>query len=293
MALYERCRRHLSKGAREYWDQCPRLIEAGIGSGGKLERYLRVFRTRVLPLIHRRQTVERLFAPKACPECRRFYELHWNNLRWQLLFRAFFSRLVMGKLGRDRELFRHAEGGVAGPLLLRMRYALTELDPATNPYLHWIFKGEHADRALPFALRPENFDAIRSNLDRLESRCCSLQDFVTKSPVKFDAFNLSDIFEYLSIESYERLLRLLIRSANPNARLAYWNLLVPRSRPESLVALLQPLKELSEALSRRDKAFIYKTIVVEEVLGTFSRALEVNQREVGTFPSLQALASGR
>jgi S-adenosylmethionine-diacylglycerol 3-amino-3-carboxypropyl transferase len=120
-----------------------------------------------------------------------------------------------------------------------------------------------------------------------------LQDFVTKSPVKFDAFNLSDIFEYLSIESYERLLRLLIRSANPNARLAYWNLLVPRSRPESLVALLQPLKELSEALSRRDKAFIYKTIVVEEVLGTFSRALEVNQREVGTFPSLQALASGR
>src|SRR6266568_3206056 len=52
--LYERCRKHLSCTARDYWDQRPELVEAGIGSAGQLETYLRIFRTRVLPLIHSR-----------------------------------------------------------------------------------------------------------------------------------------------------------------------------------------------------------------------------------------------
>src|SRR6516165_10121006 len=46
IALYKRCRKCLSKAAREFWDGCPKLIEAGIGSVGKLESYLRIFHTR-------------------------------------------------------------------------------------------------------------------------------------------------------------------------------------------------------------------------------------------------------
>lgn len=264
--LYRRCRKYLSKGARDYWDACPRLIQAGIGSAGKLESYLGIFRTRVLPLIHSRDSVEQLLVTKPRSERLRFYESDWDNFRWRALFRIFFSRRMMGKLGRDPQLFRYVHGGVAEPLLQRMRYAMTELDPATNPYLYWIFKGQHRDSALPFALRAENFEAIRAHLDRLEWRCCSLEEFLESSPDTFDAFNLSDIFEYMSVESYERVLRLLLRTAKPTARLVYWNLLVPRSRPDSLASLLQPLKQLSEALFARDKAFIYRALVVEEVL---------------------------
>ena len=278
--LYQRCRQHLSKDAREYWDHCPKLIEAGIGSAGKLERYLSLFRTRVLPLIHSRPAVEELFAKKPPSEQLRFYESQWNNFRWKLLFRAFFSRFVMGKLGRDRRLFRYVEGGVAEPLLRRMQHAMTELDPATNPYLHWIFKGQHTNNALPFALRPENFEAIRAHLDRLEWRCCSLEEFLEQSPIRFDAFNLSDIFEYLSVDSYEQLLRLLVRAANPNARLAYWNFLVQRSRPESFAPLIKPLKEPSDALSARDKAFMYRAFVVEEVVHTALRVPVTGRRDI-------------
>jgi S-adenosylmethionine-diacylglycerol 3-amino-3-carboxypropyl transferase len=264
--LYNRCRKHLSEGARNYWDGCPELIKAGIGSAGRLENYLRIFRTRVLPLIHSRHHVDLLLAEKPSPERLRFYESEWNNLRWRVLFRIFFSRFLMGKLGRDPKFFRYVQGQVAEPLLQRIRYAMTELDPATNPYLYWIFKGQHGDGALPFALRAENFETIRAHLDRLEWHCCSLENFLENSADTFDAFNLSDVFEYISAESYERLLRLLVRAAKPNARLAYWNLLVPRSRPESLASLLQPLKQLSDRLLARDKAFMYSAFVVEEIL---------------------------
>jgi S-adenosylmethionine-diacylglycerol 3-amino-3-carboxypropyl transferase len=266
--LYDRCRKHLSKAAREYWDRCPKLIEAGIASAGRFETYLRIFRTRVLPLIQSRHRVEKLLAMKSVPERVRFYETEWNNLRWRVLFRIFFSRLILGRLGRDPEFFRYVEGKVADRILQRTRYAMTELDPSTNPYLCWALTGQYRQDVLPFALRAENFASIRANLDRLEWRCCSLEEFLQGSPGEFDAFNLSDVFEYISVDSYERLLRLVICAAKPNARLAYWNMLVPRSRPESLAAFLRPLRQLSNSLFARDKAFFYSAFVVEEVLYT-------------------------
>jgi S-adenosylmethionine-diacylglycerol 3-amino-3-carboxypropyl transferase len=179
---------------------------------------------------------------------------------------VFFSRFILGRLARDPEFFHYVEGKVAERILQRARYAMTELDPAANPYLHWIFTGQHSSGNLPFSLRPENFDAIRANLDRLEWHCCSLEQFLERSTNSFDAFNLSDIFEYISLPSYERLLRLLIRVAKPGARLAYWNMLVPRRRPESLSAFLKPLTDLSNSLFSRDKAFFYGGFVLEEVL---------------------------
>ena len=263
-ALYARCRKHLSRYAREYWDRSPELIAAGIGSAGRFERYLRRFRT-VLRLIQSRHRIEKLLAMKSAPERLQFYNSEWNNLRWRVLFQLFFSRLTLGRLGRDPEFFRYVEGRVADRILQRTRYAMTELDPTTNPYLCWILTGKHRHGVLPFALRPEHFDSIRANLDRLEWHCCSLEEFLQGSPGEFDAFNLSDVFEYISADSYERVLHLVIRAAKPLARLAYWNLLVPRSRPESLADFLKPLRQLSSSLFARDKAFFYSAFVVEEV----------------------------
>ena len=62
-----------------------------------------------------------------------------------------------------------ATSAIGERLLARSRHALVELDPAANPYLHWILTGRHDD-VLPFSLREENFDPIRTNLNRLEWR---------------------------------------------------------------------------------------------------------------------------
>ena len=81
----------------------------------------------------------------------------------------------------------------------------------------------------------------------------------------FDRFNLSDIFEYMSEQATGTLLRRLVDQSNPGARLAYWNMLAPRSRPDSMKGRLDPLVELSERLHLEDKAFFYSCFVVEEV----------------------------
>jgi S-adenosylmethionine-diacylglycerol 3-amino-3-carboxypropyl transferase len=265
LALYDRCRRQMSRAARAFWDERRGLIQDGVGSAGQLERYFGKFRTRVLPLIHSHHRVEQLLTHRSALERERFYSSDWNNLRWRVLFRLFFSRVVASRLGRDPEFFRFVEGNVAGRILERLRYALTKLDPASNPYIYWMFAGQHTGGALPFTLRPENFEAIRANLDRLQWRCCSLERFLESSPGSFDAFNLSDIFEYVSPAYYEALLRLIIRAARLKARLAYWNLFVPRSRPESMAGSLKSLTDRSHELFARDKAFFYSTFVVEEV----------------------------
>lgn len=261
--LYQACRKHLSSCAAAFWDQRPSQIAAGIGSIGKFEHYFRLFRTRVLPLVHIRSRVDNLLRPKSLEDRRSFYRKRWNNLRWRLMFRIFFSRTLMGLLGRDPEFFRYVEGSVADRILQRTEYALTELDPAQNPYVHWILTGRH-DHALPAALREENFESIRRNLDRLEWRCGPLEESLSHLQ-KFDCFNLSDIFEYIAPNTYEELLRLIASSARPGARLAYWNMLAPRHRPESMATTLRPLSELSARLFARDRAFFYSAFVVEEV----------------------------
>jgi S-adenosylmethionine-diacylglycerol 3-amino-3-carboxypropyl transferase len=265
--LYQRCRPLLKSAERDFWDARPEAVARGIGSAGKFEHYFALFRTRILPLVHSRRRVADLLRGGTLAERQDFYARHWNTVRWRLLFRIFFSRFVMGRFGRDPSFFSYVEGSVSERILERARYAVTELDPAANPYLQWIMTGR-LTTALPFALRPENFEAIRDNLDRLEWHCRSIEDYLDAAgPHAIDRYNLSDIFEYMSEANYGVLLRKLVRSGRRGGRLAYWNMLVPRSRPESLAGLLRPLTDLARQLHRQDKAFFYSAFVVEEVLG--------------------------
>jgi S-adenosylmethionine-diacylglycerol 3-amino-3-carboxypropyl transferase len=261
--LYRLCRQRLSPTVMDFWDSRSALVDRGIGAIGKFEDYFRIFRTRVLPLIHSHKCVAKLLEPKAREERVAFYENEWSTWRWQALFRLFFSRRLMGALGRAPAFFQYVQGDVATRIFDRTRFALLELEPAENPYLQWILNGTH-NGVLPFALREENFEAIRRNLDKLEWRCVSVEDALDRDS-SFDRFNLSDIFEYMSPESYERLLRSIVAGARPHARLAYWNMLVPRSRPDVLADVLEPLGELSRTLFAQDKAFFYSAFVVERV----------------------------
>jgi S-adenosylmethionine-diacylglycerol 3-amino-3-carboxypropyl transferase len=266
LSLYHRCRDALSSETRRFWDQKSDAISRGIGSVGKFERYFEIFRRAVMPLIHSQKMIDRLLAGGPLSHRRNFYRDFWDTTRWRALFKVFFSRQMMGRLGRDPAFFNYVEGHVSTRILQGTKHALSELNPAENPYLQWILKGRHTT-ALPFALRPENFQPIRNNLHRLEWRQTSLEEYLDGvASQSINRFNLSDIFEYMSEENYHRALQKIARTGAPGARLIYWNMLAPRSRPESLADHLEPLTDLAHHLHLQDKAFFYSALVVEEII---------------------------
>ncbi|QDU55103.1 DUF3419 family protein [Aeoliella mucimassa] len=266
LATFDRLKPQLPTEVQAYWQAHPEWIERGISHVGKFERYFHLFRERVLPWVHSRRRVEALVEEKDASGRRTFYDRQWNTWRWRWMFRVFFSRTVMGRLGRDPEFFRYVEGSVADRILARAEYALTELTTHDNPYLDYILFGNYRT-ALPRYLRRENFDKVREGLDRLMLVDGTIQQAAEQhGDAGFDGFNLSDIFEYLDDQLCEQIFSLLRDKCRPHGRMAYWNMLAPRTRPESLADRWEPRNELASELFARDRAFFYSRFVVEEAI---------------------------
>jgi len=261
---YEQLERDLAPRSRDFWRERLDDLADGLAHSGKFETYFELFREKVLPLIHRRKTVLGLLEPRDRAGREAFYESTWNNLRWRLLFRVFFSRFVMGRLGRDPEFFRYVEGSVAERILGRSRYALTVLPTHENPYLEYILTGNFG-RSLPLYLRPEVYPEVKRNLDKLTLFEGPI-DEAAKSGEGFDGFNLSDIFEYLDEPTSTEVYARLLETARPGARFAYWNMLVPRRLSTAFPGRVRYLEAESRELFARDLAWFYSAFVVEEVL---------------------------
>ncbi len=239
------------------------VVKYGLGGAGKFERYFRIFSGYVLPFIHNDETIDKLLRPMSREEREVFYERYWNIWGWRWMLKGFFSRTVMGRLGRDPAFFDHVEGSPAAQVARLTRKALVEQDPTANPYLHWILRGSHGD-ALPRALQEERFETIRSRLDHLEVRLCTVETLADEG-VKADGFNLSDIFEYMSPEAHAAAYATILAASNPGARIAYWNMMAPRRAPAALADRVTPQPEAEARLKPLDKAFFYSDFVLEVV----------------------------
>lgn len=267
--LYETSRPQLrDPQSTEFWDDRRAALTAqGFGALGKFERYFRIFTRWILPLVHSRADVAELMRAKTSDERKAFFDDKWNSSRWRLLFGVFFSKTVMGALGRDPRFFDYVEGDLKTHLMGRVRHAAVDLDPSTNSYLHWILNGQF-NGALPVSLRRENYDTIRARIDRIEWHEAAMEDAIddlARAGARPARYNLSDIFEYMSAENTATLLAKLAANGTKGGRLAYWNMMVPRSRPDSLAHTLKPLDRLSKDLFLKDKAFFYRAFVVEEI----------------------------
>ena len=239
----------------------PDVTAYGAGGVGKFEGYFRLFARRLLPFVHSRQTIADIFVPRSPDERRIFFETRFNTWRWRLLVRIFFSRFMMGRLGRDKAFFDHVDGSVADHVFRRLHHAGVDTDPSQNPYLQWIMTSTHGD-ALPLPWRSEAYEVIRDRLDRIVPHLGPLEALDTKG---IAGFNLSDIFEYMSPEIAQTAYENILSMSKPGARLVYWNMMAPRRRPESFADRVTTRTDLEDELKARDMAFFYSDFVVEEV----------------------------
>lgn len=266
-AIYQRLAPDLSGPARGYWDGHAPDIESGFVHSGKFERYLNGFRRFVMPLIHRPSVVRQLFEERSRSERKQFYDDVWDTVRWRALFRLYFSRTVMQRLGRKRSFFDQVDGAVADAFRARCRRALVDLPTHANPYLEYIGTGTFC-RSMPRYLRPEHFEAVREGLDRLVLVEGPIEQAArTHAQDGFGGYNCSDLFEYVDEDTGRKLHDQLLGYAQPGACMAYWNMLVPRRFAADGHGPGVEQTERAQALHAEDLAFFYGAFILEEVGG--------------------------
>lgn len=268
--FYRQVRPVLSEAARAFWDGRADLLERGVIHVGRFDGYLRLFANWVLPLIHDARTRRRLFELDSLEAQREFYRSTWDTWRWRTVFRVFFGKRVMGRLGRDPAFFKYVDVDRVGEQFrLRAEHALTELPTRDNWFLEYMTLGEYTDpdRRLPPYLRPEHHAQLRATArQKLRLVVGSFEEFLPTQPDgSFSAFYLSDIFEWMSEEAFVTLLRELVRTGRDGGRLTWRNLLVPRGHPRALDGVLVHEAELSKAIHFRDRSFVYGDFVVERI----------------------------
>lgn len=260
MSLYRQLREGLDSQDRAYWDQHTEMLNMGVIHGGKFERYFAHFRRHVLPLVHSRRTVRRLLALRSTDAQREFYDRVWNSPRWRLLFRLFFGRFLLGRLGRSPAFFRYVEERkTAETLLARTRRGLTEIPVFDNYLVHYILTGHYPDLDTTHSyLQKANFPSLRQSAHRIQLVQTSLLDYLKTLPTQsISKLNLSDIFEYMSPDKYEETLREVARVGRPGSRVAFWTLFIPRRVPSSLESRFVSETASAQKLWARDRSFFY------------------------------------
>ncbi len=259
MASFRMIRPLLTAETARYWSANEKVIKNGLVYAGKFEGYFRVFRRYLLPFVHGRKRIDQLFDVKTDAEQGAFFRNVWNSRRWRWLMGLFFNRYTLGRFGRDPEFLRQVQIPVADYIIGRADAHLQSPACTGNYFLRMILTGRYGP-TLPVYLRPENFERIRANADRLQLQQTTAEVAIQQP---FDAYGFSNFFEYLSADEFGQFARRCSQFVPTGARLAYWNLMVPRSLHESLPAQFVPVADSNPA-AVPDNGFFYHRFLAEQ-----------------------------
>lgn len=254
LEVYQALQAFLDEETKNYFDQHLFLIENKLIHAGRFEYYFHLFQKKILPLVASKKKIEKFMSFTSLEEQRRYYNKYINNHRFKLLFRIFFSKKVMAKLGRDKAYFQYAKGSLAKILKERVDLGVYHNLNAYNPYLQYAMLGKFKE--LPYYAKEEVFEKIKKNIDNIEVQCTSFET-VIQTQRSFDFMNLSDIFEYMP-EDLSHLEGFIQEACNPNARIAFWNMMNPR--------YLKGFKRINTKEDLiEDQAMYYQDFIVYEV----------------------------
>jgi S-adenosylmethionine-diacylglycerol 3-amino-3-carboxypropyl transferase len=268
IAHYETVRPLLQPAARDWWDANTELLARGVDGAGRLDRFIAVFQREHVARIHAPALIDRLFTLRSPAERRRFVDDELLTPDFEQAFRAYFTRESIAAGGRHPDQFRYVtDGDVAARLLDRFRWVCTSLPARGNFYLERILRGPWCPHlSLPPYLASGSYDRLRALLPRVAVVTGDIETYLaTRRAPPLAGAGLSDIFEYMTPAAAASLFARLAAAVRPAGRLAYWNFLVPRCSPRSMRDRLRPLRGLSAALARQDRAWFYHAFHVEEV----------------------------
>lgn len=246
--------------AFKYFKAHREFFEEGIVNMGKFEHYFQIFRNKVVPLFTTKAHMDRLARFEDPAAQKKYYDRYVNNRRMKGVFQIFFGFRMMGKLGRDRAFYNYVEEkeDSASNIKKVADSGMGRIPNYDNPYMTYVLTNRYPEHALPYYLQKEYHETIRSRLDRIEVIRGSFLDVSGKH----DFFNLSDIFEYMSEEDFQKNVEHLKKLARPGGRVAYYNM---QGKRYLEMDGFRYQKELSEERTMKTKSYFYRDFNVYDI----------------------------
>ena len=259
----------LSPGAQRFWDSRLRVIAKGLYRYGRMGVFCRILRAYLTMLRIDARRREQFFQCRSLEEQRAFYYEHIAPRLWRWPTKTFmYCRPLIYLAGVHPEQFRLVDGrhDMYAYIKERVEYALTQVPIYDNYFLSQAVTGKFRGQRVPPYLLPENFDALRESLDRVEIVNGWLGPYLDTQPAgSIEKFNLLDIFDWMPAEVFEQTMQSVLRAAAPGATLIYRSGSYQLDPPASVRPRLEHHAELSRELLAIDRSATYGSFYVFSV----------------------------
>jgi len=261
--LYQKFEKHLSKEAQHYWNTNKASIVKGIYFQGRFEKFVNIA-GKAVRFLQGKKRVEKLFKIKDDAAQRYFFDNSWNTKRMKLIFKLLFNKRTLAKKGLNADYFHFDDDSKSFTESFFNRYkkAVRNIPVYNNYFLSLYLQGKYNSMdEIPECYKEENFQVIKQRIDRIKLFTQDAQQWFNQmGDESINCFALSNISELMSTDETEVLFKAVLRTASPEARVIFRNLMVPREVPENLQNHIVLNKALSKELIQNDRSFVYSKV---------------------------------
>jgi S-adenosylmethionine-diacylglycerol 3-amino-3-carboxypropyl transferase len=255
LQVFNQLKPQLSDKAIAFWTQNLQHIEKGPLYCGKWERILKG----LLRLsFFRKQTIQKLIHASSIEEQKKLWHTISNHITWKVFLKIISNRFLWMYIIREPgaklipktfDVYKYISS--------RIDYLVNNFILKENHYANLLFNGSYLDSCiLPHHLRKENFELIKSNIDKIEITTGSLSDYLLTQQHKISAFSLSDFSSYAPDEMYHSIWKNILFASTDHAKFCERLFLVKRN-PEQQFHEIKRDTLLEAQLFVEDEVAIY------------------------------------
>jgi S-adenosylmethionine-diacylglycerol 3-amino-3-carboxypropyl transferase len=267
-ALYDKIKPFLSRETAVFWATRDKIIKEGFIMNGKYERFIRIA-GKFMTLLQGKNKVRKLFDEKSRQEQELYYDQVWNTKRFHYLFKIIFNKRILARRGLVADYFHFDDGSksFAESFYNRSKKAFRDIPIQGNYFLSLYLLGRYRnENEVPAYLKKENYEIIKSRVDRIRSNTAEAQGWLDTMPDEsINCFALSNICELMSEKDTYRLFTSVSRTGRKNARVIFRNLMIPREVPDDLKNLIVKDEILSKHIQFNDRSFVYGKVAAYNI----------------------------
>lgn len=252
---------HLDAASATYWKKEIRLIEKGVLYQGVLERWLRVVAP--IALFLGGAKLKRLINATTIEEQRVLVKNEWTTSTFKKSMGLILNKWVLRATVKDPGLYQFTDSNPGEYLYRRViEEGMTKYRIKESMFLSLVLTGNVDKVAYPPYLTNDGYLQIRKRLDRINYQTIDLFEYLRSSPENsFDAFSLSDVASYITVQQFRTLLEEIIRTGKSGARICLRQFTSRYKIPADLQIYFKRDYALEKQLEKDDRCLIYSFIV--------------------------------